>query len=62
MNVAGQRRKITQLITDAPDSAHVAYLEHVLALFDAAVARGRPRPAVEFRGMYCEEFDVSDPS
>ena len=61
MNVARQRRKITQLIADAPDAAHVVYLEHVLGLFDAAVAADLPRPAVEFLGMYREEFNLPDP-
>ncbi|BBY88019.1 hypothetical protein [Mycolicibacterium tokaiense] len=34
MNVARQRRKITQLIADAPDTAHVVHLDRILSLFD----------------------------
>lgn len=56
MNVAKQRRKIMSAISDAPDDEHVAYLEHLLALFDAAVAIGQPRPASQFLPMYEEEF------
>ncbi len=63
MDVAKQRRKIIHRIVEAPDSglepnAHVAYLEHLLAEFDASVAEGQPRPASEFLPMYEEEFDV----
>lgn len=52
MNVAKQRRKIIQAITDAPDT----YLEYLLALFDAAVVAGQPQPASQFLPMYEEEF------
>ncbi|MDO3336629.1 hypothetical protein P5V81_00210 [Mycobacteroides abscessus subsp. abscessus] len=56
MNVAKQRRKIIQAITDAPDTEHVTYLEYLLALFDAAVVAGQPQPASQFLPMYEEEF------
>jgi hypothetical protein len=56
MNVAKQRRKIIHAITDAPDAEHAAYLEHLLALFDAAVAAEQPQPASQFLPMYEEEF------
>lgn len=57
MNVARQRRKLTQLATEAPDS-HRSYIEHLVSLFDAEVAAGRPTPASTFIPMYEEEFDV----
>lgn len=56
MNIAKQRRKIIQAITDAPDTEHVTYLEYLLALFDAAVAAEQPQPASHFLPMYEEEF------
>lgn len=56
MNVAKQRRKIIQAITDAPDTEHLTYLEYLLALFDAAVVAGQPQPASQFLPMYEEEF------
>ncbi|QFG04644.1 hypothetical protein PBI_KEZIACHARLES14_70 [Mycobacterium phage Keziacharles14] len=55
MNVERQRRKITHLLDTAPESHH-GYLGHILSLFDAEVAAGRPTPAKEFLGMYEEEF------
>ncbi|AYB70618.1 hypothetical protein SEA_SERENDIPITOUS_77 [Mycobacterium phage Serendipitous] len=63
MDVERQRRKIVHRICEAPDngfdrSPHVHYLEHLLAMFDASVAAGRPRPASEFLPMYDEEFDL----
>lgn len=63
MDVARQRRKIVHRIVEAPDagferSPHVTYLEYLLALFDAAVAVGLPRPAREFLPMYDEEFGL----
>ncbi|ACF05078.1 hypothetical protein Nigel_75 [Mycobacterium phage Nigel] len=63
MDVDRQRRKFIARIVDAPDnglepSPHVRYLEHLLAMFDASVAAGQPRPASEFLPMYEEEFDL----
>lgn len=58
MNVARQRRKITQRITEAPDVDHAAYLAYLLGQFDADVVLGVPRPASEFLPMYFEEFDL----
>ncbi|AFN37774.1 hypothetical protein FGG44_gp86 [Mycobacterium phage MacnCheese] len=61
MDVARQRRKITTRAVDADDEYEAAYLVHLLALFDAAVAAGTPRPAREFLMMWCEEFDRPEP-
>lgn len=58
MNVGRQRRKIQQLIVEAPAPDHAAYLEYLLTLFDADVAAGAPRPASEFLPMYHEEFGL----
>ncbi|AEK09894.1 hypothetical protein FGG30_gp084 [Mycobacterium phage Pixie] len=62
MNVARQRRKITTRAVDADDEYEAAYLVALLALFDAAVAAGTPRPAREFLLMWCEEFDRPEPA
>lgn len=56
MNVARQRQKLVQLAVEAP-AAHQGYLAHLLTLFDAEVAAGRPTPASQFIPMYREEFD-----
>ncbi|AAN01822.1 hypothetical protein SEA_SOYO_70 [Mycobacterium phage SoYo] len=57
MNIAKQRRKLTQLAAEAPPS-HVGYIEHLIRLFDAEVAAGRPTPASQFIPMYHEEFGL----
>jgi hypothetical protein len=59
MNVARQRRKITQLLDEKTAVGDVdagSYLAYLLGLFDANVALGVPRPAGEFLVMYAEEF------
>ena len=58
MNVAKQRRKFDQRITEAPDDEHRRYLTSLRDEFDASVAAGMPRPASEFLPMYEEEFDL----
>lgn len=57
MNVAKQRRKLTQLAADAPPS-HQPYIHHLIDLFDIEVAADRPTPASQFIPMYREEFDT----
>ncbi|ANU79316.1 hypothetical protein SEA_AGLET_74 [Mycobacterium phage Aglet] len=57
MNIAKQRRKLTQLAAEAPPR-HVGYIEHLIRLFDAEVAAGRPTPASQFIPMYHEEFGL----
>lgn len=57
MNIAKQRRKLTQLAAEAPPS-HVGYIEHLIRLFDREVAEGRPTPASQFIPMYHEEFGL----
>ena len=57
MNVAKQRRKLTQLAAEAPPG-HVGYIHHLIALFDREVAAGRPTPASQFIPMYHEEFGI----
>ncbi|ATW60203.1 hypothetical protein SEA_PH8S_75 [Mycobacterium phage Ph8s] len=57
MNVAKQRRKITQLIEEAPPWHH-AYLRDLLDRFDTEVSAGRPTPASYFIPQYQEEFDL----
>ncbi|AEJ92048.1 hypothetical protein SEA_HEATHEN_68 [Mycobacterium phage Heathen] len=57
MNIAKQRRKLTQLLAEAPPG-HKGYLEHLVALFDREVAEGRPTPASQFIPMYHEEFGL----
>ncbi|AXQ53098.1 hypothetical protein SEA_RANDO14_78 [Mycobacterium phage Rando14] len=61
MDVARQRRKIIGRIQTEDDDHAAAYLIHLLAQFDAAVAAGTPRPAREFLYMFAEEFDRPDP-
>jgi hypothetical protein len=55
MNVAKQRGKLTRLADEAPES-HRPYIGHLVTLFDAEVAAGRPTPASTFIPMYEEEF------
>ncbi|QJD51954.1 hypothetical protein PBI_VA6_71 [Mycobacterium phage VA6] len=57
MNVAKQRRKLTQLCAEAPPS-HQGYIEHLIRLFDKDCEDGLPRPASEFIPMYHEEFGL----
>ncbi|ASZ75501.1 hypothetical protein KIW74_gp27 [Mycobacterium phage Kimona] len=57
MNIAKQRRKLTQLAAEAPPS-HRGYIEYLIGLFDREVAAGRPTPASEFIPMYHEEFGL----
>ncbi|ATN87071.1 hypothetical protein KIY79_gp73 [Mycobacterium phage Anselm] len=57
MNVAKQRRKITQLIEESPPWHH-AYLRDLLDRFDTEVAAGRPTPASHFLPQYWEEFGL----
>jgi hypothetical protein len=57
MDVARQRRKLTHLAAEAPES-HRGYLDHLVRLFDAEVAAGRPTPASSFIPMYHEEFGL----
>ncbi|QFP94868.1 hypothetical protein SEA_MARSHAWN_82 [Mycobacterium phage Marshawn] len=61
MDVARQRRRFVGRILAEDDDQAVAYLVHLLALFNAAVAAGVPRPAREFLFMFAEEFDRPDP-
>jgi hypothetical protein len=59
MNVARQRRKITQLLDETTAAGDVDggyYIAYLLGLFDANVALRVPRPASEFLVMYAEEF------
>ncbi|AIS73741.1 hypothetical protein SEA_PANAMAXUS_66 [Mycobacterium phage Panamaxus] len=57
MNIAKQRRKLTQLAAEAPPG-HKGYIDHLVALFDREVAEGRPTPASSFIPMYLEEFGL----
>ncbi|AMS01059.1 hypothetical protein SEA_ARCHERNM_65 [Mycobacterium phage ArcherNM] len=57
MNVAKQRRKLTQLCAEAPPG-HQGYIEHLIRLFDRECEAGRPTPAKEFIPMYHEEFGL----
>ncbi|AWY03599.1 hypothetical protein SEA_HOOKMOUNT_68 [Mycobacterium phage Hookmount] len=57
MNIAKQRRKLTQLAAEAPPG-HKGYIDHLVALFDHEVAEGRPTPASSFIPMYLEEFGL----
>lgn len=57
MNIAKQRRKLTQLAATAPDS-HLGYIDHLIRLFDREVAAGTPQPASQFIPMYHEEFGL----
>jgi len=57
MNIARQRRKISRLIDEAPES-HRPYLIYLCSLFDAEVDAGTPQPASQFLPMYHEEFDL----
>ncbi|AGS82752.1 hypothetical protein ANNAL29_71 [Mycobacterium phage AnnaL29] len=57
MNVAKQRRKLTQLCAEAPPS-HQGYIEHLIRLFDRECEEGRPTPASQFIPMYQEEFGL----
>ncbi|AFU20712.1 hypothetical protein SEA_CHUPACABRA_63 [Mycobacterium phage Chupacabra] len=57
MNIAKQRRKLTQLAAEAPPS-HRGYIDHLVALFDREVANGTPQPASQFIPMYHEEFGL----
>ena len=60
MNVAKQRRKISQLLDETTAAGDVdagSYIAYLLGLFDANVALGVPRPAGEFLAMYAEEYD-----
>ncbi len=57
MDVARQRRKFIGRILAEDDDQAVAYLVGLLAMFDASVAAGLPRPASEFLPMFDEEFD-----
>jgi hypothetical protein len=60
MNVARQRRKITQVLDEKTALGDVdagSYLAYLLGLFDANVALGVPRPAGEFLVMYAEEYE-----
>lgn len=59
MNVARQRRKLSQRIAEAPSAEHAVYLAWLLGQFDADVVLGVPRPASEFLPMYFEEFDCA---
>ncbi|QIG61598.1 hypothetical protein SEA_XIMENITA_90 [Mycobacterium phage Ximenita] len=62
MDVARQRRKFIGRILAEDDDHAVAYLIALLAMFDASVAAGLPRPAREFLYMFAEEFDRPDPA
>lgn len=56
MNVARQRRKFTHRIEHAESDDAARYLTYLLALFDAEVHNGLPRPASEFLPIFDEEF------
>lgn len=58
MNIARQRRKLTQLSAEAPPG-HQGYIDHLVALFDREVAAGRPTPASQYIPMYWEEFSIN---
>lgn len=60
MNVEKQRRKLFQLLVEAPPHGEAAYIVCLLEQFDKAVAEGQPRPASEFIPMYHEEFGVGE--
>ncbi|AJD82488.1 hypothetical protein SHEEN_70 [Mycobacterium phage Sheen] len=57
MNIARQRRKLTQLAAEAPPS-HRGYIDHLIRLFDREVAAGTPTPASQYIPMYEEEFGI----
>lgn len=61
MDVDRQRRKFVGRVLTEDDDHAVAYLIALLALFDASIAAGVPRPAREFLFMFAEEFDRPDP-
>lgn len=57
MNIERQRRKLTHLHDNAPDS-HKSYLAYLIAEFDSEIAAGRPTPASEYIPRYEEEFGL----
>jgi hypothetical protein len=58
MDVARQRRKILALVTPESPFAAQSYVTHLVTLFDASVAAGRPQPASEFIPAFHEEFGL----